>query len=164
MAFPAPLPFPPSPPPTPGLRAPLQHPARFAPAINTRRPLNLAGTVAAEDACKRATQDAAAAQRGQARARGGPAGGAARAGAHRGCAGGCVPPRAPTALFLGWVGFAEAPNGRAAGTRVCLLWEKCWRGLPSPRPAATLLSGENDRAQMSLGRCLEGSACGRVER
>lgn len=70
MAFPAPLLSPPSPPLPPGLRAPLQRPARFAPAINTPRPLNLAGTVAAEDACEPATQDAAAALRGRARARG----------------------------------------------------------------------------------------------
>ena len=53
-----------------GCARPCRTPARVAPAINTRRPLNLAGTVAAEVAGDRAAQDAAAALRGRARGSG----------------------------------------------------------------------------------------------
>lgn len=64
------LPSPPSPAPGPrAARAPAA-PAPVVPAINTRRPLNLAGTVGAEVAGERAALNAAAALRGPARARG----------------------------------------------------------------------------------------------
>ncbi|KAG8512975.1 Receptor expression-enhancing protein 1, partial [Galemys pyrenaicus] len=139
-------------------RAPLRCPAPLAPAINTRWLLNLAGTVAAEDAGERAAQVAAAALRGPARAL--RIGGQGREGwGARGSAGGCVSPR-PAPLFrVG--GICRGPEGaHCRNTPSLARGRNVGWGRPSPRSAASLLSGENDRAQTILPGALPGGSDG----
>lgn len=100
-------------------------------AINTRRPLNLAGTVAAEDACEPAAQDAAAALRGPARVR---VGGRGRAGW------GARGPRwglrlaAPRRLcFPGWWDLQGSRMGEPRGHAAVSFGRNAGRGRPSPR-------------------------------
>lgn len=119
-----------------------------AAAINTRRPLILAGTVAAEVAGERA-QDATAAL---------PAPGTAGRGRERG--------GALTLCSPGWWDLRRPRTGAPRG-HASPLWEKCWLGSPVAAPRGPPGFGQTkmtERAQMSLGRCLEGSARGRVER
>ena len=167
------LPSPPSPAPGPrAARAPAA-PAPVVPAINTRRPLNLAGTVAAEVAGERAAQNAAAALRGPARARG-PGGRGREGWGARGFAGVRVEPR-PAALFPRLVGLVEAPSECAAGTRVPLLGKKCWPGVarcraPPPRFCQVKMTeprrawGAAWRDRRGEGRRAGGRAPKRVEK
>lgn len=157
--FPASLPSRPSPPPAPGLRPP-----PCAAAINTRRPLILVGTVAAEVAGKRAAQDAATALRGPAGHRG--TGGRGRQGW------GARPPRvarlAAPCRFVPRVGgicggheWARRSDKRLSPLGNMLAGVACHR---APRPSRFCQAKMTHRAQRSLRRCLEGSARRRVER
>lgn len=130
-------------------------PPPCAAAINTRRPLILVGTVAAEVAGKRAAQDAAIALRGPAGDRG--TGGRGRQGW------GARPPRvarlAAPCRFVPRVGgicggheWARRSDERLSPLGDMLAGVACHRA----PPAVTLLSGENDRQSSDEPAALPG--------
>lgn len=110
----------------PGLRPP-----PCAKAINTRWPLILVGTVAAEVAGEPEAQDAAPALRGRARAQGARGRGRQGWGA-RGLPWGLVSPR-PCRFVSRVGGICGGPEWARRGD-THLLWEKRWLGSPVAAP------------------------------